>query len=66
MDFSVIENEQQELQYLVHEIGHCESKAFYNPYSPQNVIDQQELRANKKALKYLVLDFDDPGLLTAD
>lgn len=31
MDYSVIENEQQERQYLAHEIGHCESGAFYNP-----------------------------------
>lgn len=54
MDYSVIENERQERQYLAHDMGHCESGAFYNKYSPFNVISQQEFRANKKALQYLV------------
>lgn len=54
MDYNTIETEREERQYLAHDIGHCESGAFYNPYSPLNVISQQEFRANKRALQYLV------------
>lgn len=54
MDYNAIKTEQEERLCLAHDIGHCETGAFYNPYSSQNVISQQEFRANKKALDYLV------------
>ncbi len=39
---------------LAHEIGHCVKGAFYNIYSPFDIIEKHENRANKWAFKELV------------
>lgn len=54
MDYKSIETERDERQYLAHDIGHCVKGAFYNPYSPFSLIEQQEYRADKQAVNYLV------------
>lgn len=54
MDYKAINTEREERQYLAHDIGHCLRGAFYNPYSPFSLIEQQEHRANVEAIKYLV------------
>lgn len=54
MDYRAIKTEREERQYLAHDIGHCVKGAFYNPYSPFSLIEQQEYRADKQALNYLV------------
>ena len=54
MDYKAIKTEREERQYLAHDIGHCVKGAFYNPYSPYTLISQQEYRADKEAVKYLV------------
>lgn len=54
MDYKEMKSEREERQYLAHDIGHCVRGAFYNPYSPFNVIEKQEHRADAEAIKYLV------------
>lgn len=54
MDYKAIKTEREERQYLAHDIGHCVRGAFYNPYSPFSLIEQQEYRADKQAVNYLV------------
>ncbi len=39
---------------LAHELGHCESGSFYNIYSPFDVREKHERRANIWAIKKLV------------
>lgn len=54
MDYEAIKTEREERQYLAHDIGHCVRGAFYNPYSPFSLIEQQEYRADKQAVNYLI------------
>ena len=54
MDYKAIKTEREERQYLAHDIGHCVKGAFYNPYSPFSLIEQQEHRADKQAIAYLI------------
>ena len=49
-----MKSEREERQYLAHDIGHCVRGAFYNPYSPFNIIEKQEHKADAEAIKYLV------------
>lgn len=39
---------------LAHELGHCETGSFYNPYTPFDVVKKHENRADKWAIKKLV------------
>lgn len=39
---------------LFHELGHCETGSFYNQYTPHDVIQKHENRADKWAIKKLV------------
>lgn len=39
---------------LAHELGHCERGAFYNRYSPFDVVAKHENRADRWAIKKLV------------
>lgn len=39
---------------LAHDIGHCETGSFYNEYSPFDVVQQHEHRADKWAILHLV------------
>lgn len=49
-----IETAAEERVHLAHEIGHCETMAFYNAYSPLEIREKYELRANRWAAKKLV------------
>ena len=40
--------------HLAHELGHCETGAFYTPYSPLNVRGRHECRADRWAASKLV------------
>lgn len=44
----------QETVCLAHELGHCETGAFYNRYAARDVRQKHENRANKWAYKKLV------------
>jgi hypothetical protein len=44
----------EELVLTAHELGHCETGAFYNRYSKYNVISKLEYKADKWAVQELV------------
>ena len=45
---------EQETVCLAHELGHCETGAFYNRYAARDIRQKYENRANKWAYKKLV------------
>ena len=49
-----IETTAQERVHLAHEIGHCETLAFYNAYSPLEIREKQERKADRWAVSKLV------------
>ena len=49
-----IETTAQERVHLAHEIGHCETLAFYNAYSPLEIRGKHEKRADRWAALKLV------------
>ena len=49
-----IETTAEERVHLAHEIGHCETLAFYNAYSPLEIREKHELRADRWAVSRLV------------
>lgn len=49
-----IETTAEERVHLAHEIGHCETLAFYNAYSPLEIRERHESRANRWAVSKLV------------
>lgn len=48
----------QEKVMLAHEIGHCQTGAFYNRYSKLNIISKLEYKADKWAIKKLLPEKD--------
>ncbi len=49
-----IETTAEERVHIAHEIGHCETLAFYNAYSPLEVRGKQEKKADRWAALKLV------------
>ena len=49
-----IETTAEERVHIAHEIGHCETLAFYNAYSPLEVRGKQEKKADRWAAAVLV------------
>lgn len=49
-----IETTAEERVHIAHEIGHCETLAFYNAYSPLETRGRQERRADRWAVSRLV------------
>lgn len=54
MDYSLIDSGADERVHLGHEIGHSMTGSFYNPYSPLDVRQRHENRADKWAILKLV------------
>ena len=50
----MLESEADEKVKLAHELGHCETGAFYNMYAPLDIRAKHEHRADKWAIKKLV------------
>lgn len=46
--------EKEKLERCAHEIGHCVKGAFYNRYSPFDIISRSEARADNWAVERLV------------
>ena len=44
----------EERVHLAHELGHCETGAFYNPYAKADIRRKHERRADKWAIKQLI------------
>lgn len=49
-----IKNNPDEIVKLAHELGHCETGAFYNCFSPFDIRSKHECSANKWAIKKLI------------
>lgn len=49
-----LENEEEEIVKLAHEMGHCITGSFYNQWSPYDVRQKHENRADIWAIKVLV------------
>lgn len=58
MDYSLLSSSSNELAHLAHELGHCMTGSFYNPYSKLDIRGKHEYRANKWAYQQL-LPYDD-------
>ncbi len=54
IDRSQLKNRTDELIKIAHEIGHCETKSFYNKKSPSDIRGRHEERANRWMYKKLV------------
>ena len=54
LDPTVLSSQAQERVCLAHELGHCETASFYNVYSPLDIRQKHENRANKWAITQLV------------
>lgn len=50
IDECAMENSAEERTHLAHELGHCETGAFYEMYSPFEVRGKAEYKANKWAV----------------
>ncbi len=53
INFSALEPG-EELTALFHELGHCETRSFYNQFSPFDVQQKHENRADKWAIQKLI------------
>lgn len=58
IDDTKIKNEADLKVKMAHELGHCETGAFYNRYSPYDEIGRHEYRADKWAV-YELIPFDE-------
>lgn len=54
MDKSVRDGSAEERVHLAHELGHCITGSFYNVYSPADVRQKHEHKADKWAIHQLV------------
>lgn len=54
IDPFALKSSSEEKVKLAHEIGHCETGAFYNQYSPFDIRSRHEYRADKWAIKKLI------------
>lgn len=54
MDPFQIETDAEERVHLAHELGHCETGSFYNVYSPLDIREKQEQKADRWAVARLV------------
>ncbi len=54
MDESVQDGSLQEQVHLAHELGHCATGSFYNRYSPHDLRQKHERKADKWAIRQLV------------
>ena len=54
MDESVQDGSLQEQVHLAHELGHCATGGFYNRYSPHDLRQKHERKADKWAITRLI------------
>ena len=54
LDERTINTESGQKVHLAHELGHCVTGSFYNRYSPLDIKQKHEYRANKWAVKQLI------------
>ena len=54
IDKSVMDGDALERVHMGHELGHCLTGSFYNRYSPYDLRQRHEVRADKWAILHLV------------
>jgi len=54
VDDSVLDGGMQERVHISHELGHCLTGSFYNRYSPYDLRQRHENRADKWAIRRLI------------
>ena len=54
VDTKKVKTKVEEKAILAHEIGHCETGSFYNIYSPLDIREKHEYRADKRAIQILI------------
>lgn len=54
MDKSVRDGSVEERVHLAHELGHCTTGAFYNAYSPADIRQKHENKADKWSIRRLI------------
>ena len=54
IDPAQMETTADERAHLAHELGHCVTGSFYNPYSKLDIRERHERRANVWAYKHIV------------
>jgi hypothetical protein len=54
MDESVQDGSLQEQVHLAHELGHCATGGFYNRYSPHDLRQKHERKADAWAIRQLI------------
>jgi len=54
MDYSLLCGGADERVHLAHEIGHCVTGAFYNRFSPNDIRQRYENRADRWAINELI------------
>lgn len=57
MDYSLLNSQANEKVCLAHELGHCVTGSFYNPYTKLDIRSKHEHRANRWAFEH-VLPYD--------
>ena len=58
IDESVLDESVQEQVHLAHELGHCATGSFYNRYSPLDIRQKHENKADKWAIRQLIPEED--------
>ena len=54
IDDKQLESSMDERVHIAHELGHCETGAFYNEYSPLSIREKCEATADRWAVKKLI------------
>lgn len=54
MDESVQDGGPEEIVHLAHELGHCITGSFYNRYSPHDLRQKHERKADKWAIREVI------------
>ena len=58
MDEAIQDSGVQEIVHLAHELGHCATGSFYNRYSPFDLREKHERKADAWAIRRLVPEED--------
>ena len=54
MDMSLISKQASERTHFSHELAHCVTGSFYNPYAPLDIRQKHENKANKWAIEHCI------------
>lgn len=58
LDESTLSTSAEHRVHLAHEVGHCVTDSFYNRYTPLDVRQKHENKADKWAIKHLIPGYE--------